>query len=112
MAHVPEPEHVNILISSGHWIAKNLDAIITGVVVVLLAVLKLLGRRDVIETTEAVLKERPVSHAELLKCQMKVNTTINNNFEKLRHELMEEVSKLHEKFNTHIRTNARKSTGE
>lgn len=88
----PDPEHMNFLV-------KNIDAIVTGAVVMLLGVLRILGRKETAKTATDIVKERPVTHdevdAKLLRCQLRVQDTLNANFREFRKEFMEEVRALH-----------------
>lgn len=91
----PEPEHVNFLI-------RNLAEIVTGIVVILLSLLKILGMKKEAKVAEAILKERPVSHTELMECQMKVNETLTNGLNAIRTELMAEMKDIHLRLDRHL----------
>ena len=87
--------------------------LVTALVVLLLAGLKLFkGGRDKAEIAEAVLTERPVSHAELVSCQLEVTRTINDQFLQLRKDFMDEIKQLHEKINANIHPHVRSSDGD
>ena len=63
---------------------EHLAAIVTGATVLLLAFLSHIGKAKQADLAKAVLTESPVSHAELLECQMavlnQVNATITDGF--------------------------------
>lgn len=90
-----DPEQANFII-------KHTAEIVTGAAIVIIGILKFLGRQDKAEAASSILRESPVSHAELLKCQMRVNATIDTHFKELRTELMAEIKELHQKVNTHV----------
>ena len=94
MAH-PDPEHINFFVKHA---AEGITAVIIGA----LALLRYIGyKRDKVEVAEAVLKERPVSHSELLQCQITVTQTLNESMRlqlsEFRQEFMTEIRSLHEK---------------
>ena len=92
----PDVEQVNFLV-------RNIAQIVTGATILLLALLSYLGKRDSAKNARAMLIEVPVSHAELLACQMEVNKVIRTEFDLLRKDFMSEIKELHEKVNTHIK---------
>lgn len=86
----PDPDQVNILVD-------NLAKIVTGATLIFLALLRFLGRGKQAEQAKVVLTETPVSHAELLECQIGVNKLIREQFEHLREELRTEIKDLHKR---------------
>lgn len=91
MAH-PDPEQVN-------FIFEHIGKILTALTVVILALVKFITNNKNAGLAKDVLTEKPVSHAELLRCQMEVNATVNANFEKLRSDFMQEVRLIHKRIN-------------
>jgi len=91
-----EPEQVN-------FVLEHLGKITTALIVLLLGILRLLGKKERATIAKSVLIETPVSHAELLQCQMEVSkelsTLIKENFSELRKEFLEEIRILHQRIN-------------
>ncbi len=100
---LPEPEQIN-------WVLKYTAAIITSIVLLLLAVLKFVGGRERAVVAEAVLKEKPVSQAQLTRLELNMTNLINNGFEKVGTLLRTETRILHNRINSELKR--RKSDGE
>lgn len=95
MTNPPEPEHINFFL-------EHIGKILGAVAAILLTWMKYFSDSKKAATAsiaKAVLTETPVSHAELLRCQMEVNKTVNDNFKELRKELMKEIKDIHERIN-------------
>lgn len=96
MTTPPEPEHINFFL-------EHIGKILGALAAILLGWMKYFSdskKSTAATIAKAVLTETPVSHAELLRCQMEVNKTINDNFTGLREELMDEIRYIHERINT------------
>jgi len=87
MTQPPDPEHINFFL-------EHLGKILGSIASVLLAWMAYLSHSKKATMAKAVLTETPVSHAELLRCQMEVNTTVRDEFRLLRKELMNEITNL------------------
>ena len=81
-------DNVNFLLE---WLIE----IILGLVVVLLAVLKLLGRGTQAEAAKAILTEPAVTRVEMLECQMKITTLVREEFDKFRGEMRDKLTLIH-----------------
>lgn len=93
---VPDPDSTNAAIGA-------IAAIVTGVTVLLLAFLSHLGKKEPAEQAKALLTERPVSHTELLQCQINVTDMVREELKEFskefREEFMREVRTLHIRLN-------------
>lgn len=96
----PDPSQLHPVLS---FITTNADAIVTGAAVLVLSFLRVLGRKDTAQTAIDVIKEKPLTHAEvdlkLLKCQVKVQDNINESLAEFRKELLKEIRILHVRLN-------------
>lgn len=81
-------EHANFLL-------RYMAEIVLGLIVVLLAVLKLLGRRTQAESAKAILTEPAVTRVEMLECQMSITTLVRAEFDKFRGEMRDEMGIIH-----------------
>lgn len=86
--HDTDPEHVSFIVT-----------IVTGIIVGLLSLLKLSkSTKGRAVMAEAVLKETPVSHAELIKCQMevteKLHKVIRKEIQGLKDEIRQDIQLL------------------
>lgn len=88
----PSPSEVNFFL-------EHLGKILGALAAVLLTWMKYLSHSKKASLAHAVLTETPVSHKELLQCQMEVNATIVEEFRLLRTEFMKEVKYIHERIN-------------
>lgn len=91
MTTPPEPEHINFFL-------EHIGKILGALAAILLGWMKYFSdskRAATATIAKAVLTETPVSHTELLQCQMEVNRAIDDNFKSLRHELMNEIRHIH-----------------
>lgn len=94
--HESDPEHTFFLLK---WSGQ----LIVGVVVLLLGLLSYLGRRNQAQVASAVIQEKPVSQAQLVKCQLEVTQSIAAGFDGLRRDLMKEITLIHDRINQHER---------
>lgn len=97
MKHATDPEHVNFMVKYTAEIIMSLSALFLG----MLQHFK--HTKEKAKLAEAVLIDKPVSHAELLECRMNVSETLNQNFKELRLELKKDFTIMHKKFDTHVR---------
>ena len=96
--NMQDPHHMGFLM-------ENVGKLIGGVVIVLIGGLKLFSAwRGRAELAQEILREKPVSHAELLECKISVNDfmresvkEINANINALRNEMKEELIRIHER---------------
>ena len=90
----PSPSEVNFFI-------EHLGKILGAIAVAFLTAMSYISknRNKKAEIAKAVLTETPVSHTELLRCQMEINVTIADGFKELRKELMTEIKYIHERIN-------------
>jgi hypothetical protein len=96
MTTPPEPEHINFFL-------EHIGKILGALAAILLGWMKYFSdskRTATATIAKAVLTETPVSHTELLKCQMEVNKALDANFKELRKELMDEIRRLHKRIDT------------
>ena len=83
----PEPEQINFFL-------EHLGKILGSIASVLLAWMAYLSHSKKATLARAILTETPVSHAELLRCQMEVNLTVRDQFKELRDELLTAIADL------------------
>jgi len=101
--HQPEPGHLS-------FILENLAGIITGSVILLLALLGFLGKKAEAKAARDKLLDSQPTHADLLRCKLEVNQVIQEEFAKLRYEAREdrkefthEIEELHKRITAEIR---------
>ncbi len=93
---LPEPEQIN-------WILKYTAGIITAIILLLTAVLKLYKHtKEKAVVAEAVLKEKPVSQAQLTRLELQMTNLINAGFEKMTTLLRTENRILHNRINSEL----------
>jgi hypothetical protein len=74
-----------------NFLSRYATEIIAGLVAIFLAVLKVLGARQPVQTPI----EQGVTKVELLEVQMEINKTISIGFDKMRLEMQQELRNLH-----------------
>ena len=78
-----------------HFLLKYIAEIVIGLVVVLLAALKLLGQRTQADAVKASLCEPPVTQVEMLEHQLETANLIRDEFGKVRTEIRSELGVIH-----------------
>jgi len=99
-----------------NFFLEHLGKLLGAAAVIILALMSRLNKNnDKASIAKEVLTERPVSHVELLKCQMEVNATIDVHFKELRKELLEAITTIRketkEDFNEVYKTIDQKTRG-
>lgn len=106
----PDPDQIGLM----KFVVNNTAEIVTGITILLLGALKVLGRQDKADAAKDVLKSDKVTHyeldARLARCQLEVTKNINHIFDELRDRqdndnkelriaLMQEIKELHTRLN-------------
>ena len=93
MSPTPDPEHVNFFFEHlGKFLGATAGA--------LLLAMQYISRSKKAGMARAVLTETPVSHAELLECQMDVKDMVRAELKEFRKDFMEEIKDLYKHINS------------
>lgn len=84
-------------VESSNILVTYMSQIVIGLIGIFLGVLKILGSREKANHVDAILKERPVSHAELKDLELRLTKTVNEAIGSLRTIVREDVKALHSK---------------
>jgi len=94
----PDPTHTHMLWT---FLSSNLAYVVTGLTLVLLSILGILGKKQTANAAKDIILEKPVTHdqvdAKLLKCQIHVTEAFTAAFTEFRKELLDEIRILHKR---------------
>jgi len=94
-----------------NWFNEHVTKLLTALILALVTLLKLYKRnKEKADIVEAVLIEKPVSQAQLVRCQLDVMTALNVGIERISSEIRTEVSSLHTRINEEL--NQRRTYGQ